>query len=114
MKLPEIQSQNIDGDEGVFNLGIPLNHDIFQGHFPGYPILAGVAQLDWAMHFSAYLGNDKRAAQNFKVKFHKIIAPDTPLVLRLKFDRVQERLYFTYYSEEKIMSRGEIMLKVPA
>src|SRR5690606_37926347 len=24
---------------------------VFDGHFPGYPILPGVAQLDWAVRF---------------------------------------------------------------
>lgn len=113
MKTPILNTMEINGDEGVFNLDVQPQLEAFHGHFPDYPILPGVVQLDWVMHFATtYLGSPQRVAQEFKVKFHRIIKPNIPLTLNLRLDRGHSRLFFTYRSEEHIMSKGQITLKV--
>ena len=113
MKLPKIIAITINENEGVFSLDLSPELEVFQGHFPGHPILAGVVQLDWAMQLAVeYLGNNQRVAQEFKVKFHRIIKPNVPLSLTLQLNRAKGRLFFTYRTSDQIMSSGQITLKV--
>jgi 3-hydroxymyristoyl/3-hydroxydecanoyl-(acyl carrier protein) dehydratase len=112
MKPPCLHSMEISNDEGVFYLDVQPDMEVFRGHFPGHPILAGVVQLDWAMHFAVtYLGCTQRIGQKFKIKFHHIIRPNMPLALVLRLDHVKGCLFFTYRSEKHIMSHGQITLK---
>jgi 3-hydroxymyristoyl/3-hydroxydecanoyl-(acyl carrier protein) dehydratase len=78
-------------------LDIPATLPCFDGHFPGFAVLAGVVQLDWVMQIgAAYLLCAQRAATDFRVKFKRVITPGSPLVLTVRHDTARRRLDFTY------------------
>ena len=74
-----------DPEEISLDLQVPPESNWFSGHFPGEPILPGIAQL--GMVFDAINRSESR---NFKitgvrrVRFKQIIRPDDPLRLTLK------------------------------
>jgi 3-hydroxymyristoyl/3-hydroxydecanoyl-(acyl carrier protein) dehydratase len=39
------------GASATYRLRVPPTLEHFRGHFPGFPILPGVVQLDWAVRF---------------------------------------------------------------
>jgi 3-hydroxyacyl-[acyl-carrier-protein] dehydratase len=74
-----------DPDEISLDIQVPPESGWFSGHFPGEPILPGIAQL--GMVFDAIT---RRTDQNFKitgirrVRFKRVIRPDDPLRLTVK------------------------------
>lgn len=81
----------------------------FDGHFPGYAILPGVVQVDWALRFARrHLDLGPAAARTVQVKFRKPIRPDTPLTLALALPASHQRLTFSYRDAEGICSSGQL------
>lgn len=60
----------------------------FTGHFPGAPLLPGVTQIHWVMHYAASL---LKLAQPFhgvdQLKFQRPLRPGAECSLRLQFHR---------------------------
>ncbi|HEV2676104.1 MAG TPA: hypothetical protein VGV37_16390 [Aliidongia sp.] len=112
MKLPQIQNRRGEAGEIVVDLALPMSHACFLGHFPGRPVLAGVLQVDWAMRFAAeYFALDQTVAQDFQVKFRRVVGPDEDLSLALRFDRQRGTVTFEYRSAGEIVSSGKIRLE---
>ena len=63
---------------------IPDTNPYFDGHFPGFPILPAVAQMELALRFaSRYLGTGIGISEIRRIKFTSLIRPFTPLLLKL-------------------------------
>lgn len=108
IKYPKILSSRLSDDltECVLEIHIPTALIYFIGHFADMPILPGVVQIDWAIHFSAqFMGVDKKNIGNIpQVKFTKIILPDTTLFLSLK--REENKIKFRYFDDASAYSSG--------
>jgi hypothetical protein len=64
---------------------VPGTSPYFDGHFPEFSILPAVAQVDLVLHFaSEYYGTSIAISEIKRLKFTKLIRPNTPLVLRLE------------------------------
>jgi len=110
--LPQPHRHRIAGNEVVVDLALHAGHPVFFGHFPGHPVLAGAVQIDWAMGFAGeYLGLGQRAAQEFQVKFRRVIVPATALSLTLLLDRPRGTLSFDYRVDTTLASSGRIRLE---
>src|SRR5580658_8138584 len=95
----------------TLELNLPDDLPCFQGHFPGFPVLAGVIQLDWVMRLgAAHLGCGQISATDFRIKFMRVIVPGNPLTLTLDFDEARHRLDFVYRVGGVIASRGRVTL----
>lgn len=94
------------------DIALPESHFCFQGHFPGCPILPGVAQIDWAIMLAdRYLGTSIGAACNFQVKFRSVIAPGRPVTLVLRAASERGRLLFEYRRGDDVLSSGAVRLE---
>jgi acyl-coenzyme A synthetase/AMP-(fatty) acid ligase len=79
------------------------------GHFPGMPIIPGVAQIDWAVKFAArHLNLSFDVAKAYQVKFHRLTLPDTMVTLKLMHDAKRQRLTFSYQRGEVVLTSGTI------
>lgn len=91
----------IDKNENSVTLevNIPPSCLYFDGHFPEFPILPAVAQIELVARFSSrYLGTSVRLSQIKRVKFSSIIKPDTSLLLKL--ERKDKTISFKIYSQK--------------
>ena len=52
IKNPEVISVTRSEDQLALSLMIPATLLYFRGHFPNFPILPGIVQLDWAVQYS--------------------------------------------------------------
>ncbi|HCS63402.1 MAG TPA: hypothetical protein DIW64_04575 [Cellvibrio sp.] len=70
----------------------------FAGHFPDFPILPGVVQLDWAIHYAQeFLLLDEPVVRVERLKFTCPISPNTQLQLSLIYDAGRASVDFRFY-----------------
>jgi 3-hydroxymyristoyl/3-hydroxydecanoyl-(acyl carrier protein) dehydratase len=108
MLLPEILSSTADGPGATYRIRVPPALEHFKGHFPGFPILPGIVQLDWAVrlgrrHFQGL--SDSTGVDNFKCQ--ALVFPDAELTLDLRRD--ETGLHFRYYDAQRTYSSGKIL-----
>ncbi|WP_318385720.1 hydroxymyristoyl-ACP dehydratase [Enterobacter sp.] len=69
----------------------------FRGHFAVQPLLPGVAQLDWAMHYATtLLAPDFRFHSLQNVKFQAPLLPGYVVTLTLAWQAERQMLSFSY------------------
>lgn len=113
--LPDVVELQHDDRHAIARLALPRDAAVFHGHFPTMPVLPGVVQIDWAMRLACRcFGLTQPVADDFQVKFSRVIEPDMKLVLSLALDPIQHRLSFEYRVDDQVMSSGRIKLASPA
>jgi 3-hydroxymyristoyl/3-hydroxydecanoyl-(acyl carrier protein) dehydratase len=103
-------------DDGGIELLLHIGEDLAQleGHFPGLPIVPGVAQIDWAVDLAAlHLGLAIEAAQWFQIKFRRVMLPGNEVTLTLGLNSTRTRLVFEYRAGAEILSSGSVRLTPP-
>lgn len=107
--LPRILSREREGYRVDYRIYLPEDLVCFQGHFPGFPLLAGVVQIHWA----ASLFLDEFALplcfeRMENIKFKRLVVPEMTVVLRLDYDPPRRRLAFCYRVPTGECSSGRI------
>ena len=109
---PELRAVRLHGDGVELDLFNSPDLAHLDGHFPNMPIIPGVAQIDWAVKFAArHFNLPIEVATHYQVKFHRLTLPGTLVTLKLAHDAVRQRLNFSYYRDEVVLTSGAI--KVP-
>lgn len=107
--LPEVLSEQCDTDGLVLELRIPESLAYFSGHFPKVPIVPGVVQIQWAVHFAREkLGLPAHFHHMEAVKFRELILPGQRLRLHLQYHAPSGKLQFVYRSESLEHGSGRI------
>jgi len=91
---------------------IPDNHPYFDGHFPGYPILPAVAQVELVIRFAArHWGTAVALTEIRRVKFTNLIRPFAPLLLKLV--KKENTISFNISSPESetVYSMGTVIVE---
>lgn len=113
-KFPDILAERREGES--VEIDFCPNQDLFQfqGHFPGQPIVPGVAQLDWAVQFAktrfSTLVEVKEVSQ---LKFRELMQPGAAVTLKLDFNSEKNSITFRYFQGETVYSSGIIKLGTP-
>jgi len=112
-RWPRIQAemQSADQPEQIeFELFIPPDLIYFDGHFPGAPILPGVAQLDWAVSFARHRFGLSGPFQSMaQIKFQQVIQPAMTVRLVLTHLPSTSAAEFRYLSAAGAHSSGRIV-----
>jgi len=106
--LPEVLRERRDGAALELELSVPGDLACFDGHFPGRPVLPGVAQIDWSARYARErLGvrGEFSAAEN--LKFFSMVAPGARLTLKLRLE--DSRLRFEFTDEARKVSSGTLV-----
>ncbi len=117
VKEPKMTVLEHAADRAVLELTFPQSYVHFEGHFEEMKILPAVAQMDWAMKYTASLFNVPAAMRELSVfKLKKPIFPDTPVRLALELQREKHRLRFSFTdpSGRTLYSQGAVLLGSPA
>jgi 3-hydroxymyristoyl/3-hydroxydecanoyl-(acyl carrier protein) dehydratase len=95
----EIIHSTISADTLDLSLYIPPNLCYFAGHFPSFPILPGVVQLNWAVHYARELLALTAPVMNVeRLKFTCPIQPDMNINLSMSTDAEKKVVNFRFYS----------------
>lgn len=117
MDYPDILSHNVADNQLALELMINPELDAFAGHFDQFPIIPGVVQISWALHFfSSFLSGSPESSETRQViaiktlKFQHVITPNSRVKLDLSFDDNKQMLTFRFYNSQHQYSSGKILL----
>ncbi|MCL1075757.1 3-hydroxyacyl-ACP dehydratase FabZ family protein [Shewanella dokdonensis] len=107
--LPPVLAHYFEGDEAHWQLQVPVDYPAFAGHFPGYPVLPGVVQLDWAIRFGCQqFGYQTAVAQLEVLKFQQLIQPGMQVLLSIQHLAEKRKLQFSFSAGEQRFASGRI------
>lgn len=97
---------------GVLKMTITPDLRPLDGHFPGTPIVPGVAQLDWAVSFGRDQFPVPTKLQRVEVlKFMKLMMPGHVVTLELDWNEAKGMLTFKFNATDgKVYSSGRVVL----
>lgn len=109
-RLPSVRELEAGDARLLLELTVPADLLYFDGHFPVAPVLPGVVQVDWAIHYGR-----RRFALGpaFKgitaLKFQQMVRPGEPVQLELVHDQAKGSLNFRYFSAAGQHASGRII-----
>jgi len=95
-KINEFQ----EGKSIICQKNVSFNEPFFNGHFPGYPVMPGVLQLEAMAQVAGVLlnsrsGNEGRIAYFMSIgnaKFRKVVKPGDQLIIEVETVRMRSRM----------------------
>ena len=60
--MPDVLSETREGDKVTMVLFVPATLGHFAAHFPGFPILPGIVQVDWAVRYARLVAGSRNFA----------------------------------------------------
>lgn len=107
--FPKILGETSHDYQTLLTLQIPEELAYFKGHFDEIPVVPGVAQIQWAVHYARqYLGLNLVFSHMEVVKFKELLLPGQQLQLSLHYLAQARKLEFCYRSESCEYSSGRI------
>ncbi len=104
---PTILAERISEGRVELDLHLPAQLLFFRGHFDTYPVLPGIVQLHWAVHYARrYFVLEESFPSSFLVKFRDLIRPGEALTLSL--ERRAQRIAFEYKTAGQSRSLGQV------
>ena len=110
--MPVVRWLDADTTSAHAELDIAEDLAVFDGHFPGMPIVPGVAQVDWVMSLAPErldIPPRERFARIDTLKFHAVIRPGTKVSLALAWQPAECVLGFRFTSNAGPHASGKIV-----
>lgn len=91
------ENQEFTNNELITTMNLVKNHAVFQGHFPGQPVLPGVSMIQVSKELlEEYLGFPLIMKSSRQIKFLHVVNPEeTPQVVsKIKWDLQEEDMKY--------------------
>ncbi len=110
--FPEVLNNNIVGHKATLDISIPKDLFYFKGHFPESPILPGITQVHWAVHYAKDCFNISGIITRCpSIKFTDLIKPGITLKLILEIFPKDSYITYEYKNDEQTYSTGRLYYK---
>ncbi|WP_261817671.1 ApeI family dehydratase [Vibrio gallicus] len=116
-RKPTLVQSKVDTSHAILQFNVDSDILDFQGHFSQFPLLPGVTQIDWALHYAIKYLNTPPAFKGMEViKFQEPILPGSTAFLELNWDSEKQKLAFKYTSldGERIVVHSSGKMKLGA
>lgn len=91
---------------------ITADYRVFDGHFPGQPVLPGVAQIDWAVLLARQVfALPAQVVRLEAVKFRALLIPPCVARLTLRWDAAKRALSFAWLREAVTFASGKVIFE---
>ena len=108
--LPRERPIDRDTARAVFELIAPRDLIYFDGHFTGFPILAGVVQIDWVISYGRQCFDLPPVFRGIHgLKFQRVIPPETAITLELVHEPANSSLSFKISSQSGRHASGRVI-----
>jgi acyl-coenzyme A synthetase/AMP-(fatty) acid ligase len=112
VRRPILLQERRLGDRLERRLRIPHELAALRGHFPGFPLVPGVAQLGFVLDAAAaLLGSAQGASEIEVVKFRHPLRPGDEFELAIERDPRTGRLRFELRDEDRVFSDGRMRVR---
>ena len=108
---PQITKQASNGLNQSFHLFVPAELVFFTGHFPDFPILPGVVQIDWAINLADKTQLTGAFSGIMRLKFIHPITGDRTIRLDLAYASNGQQMEFKYYETAGLFSSGTLLFE---
>ncbi|WP_051710785.1 ApeI family dehydratase [Andreprevotia chitinilytica] len=108
-RWPQVITEQTTGNTATLELAIGRELAWFDGHFAGSPVLAGVVQIEWAVHFARKLLTlPPHFAGMDAIKFQHAILPGAVVTLTLECKPERGQLQFVYQKGQYVCASGKL------
>lgn len=108
-RKPVVLARDLAGAVGRLVAWVPPTLAWFKGHFPGQPVVPGVALVGWAVAEIGLLHRGARPIREFRqMKFQRIVEPNTTLELTCSL-AAGELASYQIRSKDGIHASGQIL-----
>jgi len=95
-------------------LHVPADLTFLEGHFDGFPIVAGVVQVHWVMNAAReILGYDPELRAMEALKFKDLLTPGQDFDMKVEVNESRDRVYFVLSDDARVFSSGRCLLAPP-
>ena len=95
-------------------LGVTIAPELpwFQGHFPGQPVLPGVAMIWMAEQYIRIWFDEARTIRTLStVKFQSVIAPEAEVQIRLKYVAEKAQYHLKILNDETVFAQAKLLVE---
>jgi len=111
-RFPQMRELERGPQRVLLEISAPASLLYFDGHFDVAPILPGVVQVDWAIHYGRqYFALPATFKGINALKFQQVIRPEAPVQLELVYDNAKSSLNFRYASAAGQHASGRVLLE---
>lgn len=104
--------QRVGGHGLSCRVRVPYDLEIFDGHFPTFPILPGVVQVGWAVELArTHMHAGGRFMGVTATKFRRLVRPGMDLALTLEYRPEPAELRFEYLLGDSLVSIGRVLFR---
>ena len=112
-KLPRVDNTTVEEYEVKVDFEVPESLVYFEGHFPDFPLVPGVVQVNWVLHFLDELVGVRGDLNKIDVlKFNSMLRPGDRARLEADVDPTEGRVRFEYLNGEDLISSGRLDMTI--
>lgn len=109
--LPEVRWGERTATRAELELTLTPDLQVLDGHFPGAPVVPGVAQVTWAVEWGRQVFGLRGGLVRLEVlKFQALLLPGHEAKLALDWSPEKSTLSFRYSSPSAVYSSGRVVL----
>ncbi|MDH3687276.1 MAG: hypothetical protein OEP95_13680, partial [Myxococcales bacterium] len=109
---PRLLAESREEDAQVLRYEVPADLAQLDGHFDGFPVVPGVAQLGWVMQaLERELGSEVGTSSIEALKFREVLRPGQRFDLRLSGRLEEGRARFELTEGESVFASGRLRLR---